>query len=472
MGVATTYTVTSPDGGLVTSFTSSVSTTGASDIDTVRTMITNAINDMTQEPINYAAVLDTAASTITVTAGTRIPVTALWNINVDNQGQTTNMGNIAFTEFTEITPGESPGSFTGTVTLPAAFGMADFTVSNPTPGTTASDTVTQDTLITAIDTAIDSLGWSAARSGSNIVLSNTASGLVAGVATVTLNAAPAGSTLPTIGTFAQTTAGSDDTIAGSLMLTEISPAGVRTLFFNEDQSGLTAEQVAANARAAIDARDAFVATGTGTNVAVQTTAFGASAPSLEVVANVGTFRNTDGTVTMDEGIVTRNQQQTRDLERPWPTTFINEGFNFVVGSSRQSATTYTVQAFDVTSGANGSDITSYVERRNIHLRPTKHTEMVHTFFLDAEGDAGSTTDTPQFNVRVRVTNAAGLANTVDLSTDTGNEAYTFTYGGLQADYKTDIRIHGRILNYRIEDVSQLDWSIAEMGIELGTGGTR
>ena len=95
-------------------------------------MITNAINDMTQEPINYAAVLDTAASTITVTAGTRIPVATLWNINVNNQGQTTNMGNIEFTEFTEITPGESPGSFTGTITLPATFGTANFTVSNPT----------------------------------------------------------------------------------------------------------------------------------------------------------------------------------------------------------------------------------------------------------------------------------------------------------------------------------------------------
>ena len=115
---------------------------------------------------------------------------------------------------------------------------------------------------------------------------------------------------------------------------------------------------------------------------------------------------------------------------------------------------------------------TYVERKNIHVRPTKDTEMVQTIYMDTMGDAGSDTDTPQYNVRINLTNAAGLADGIDLSQDTDNDVFTFNYGGTRADYKTDIRLTGRIMNYRIEDVSQLDWSIAELGLEIGKGGTR
>ena len=214
---------------------------------------------------------------------------------------------------------------------------------------------------------------------------------------------------------ATTTPGTGDTTAGRLTLTLIDSAGTRTTFYDQPQSGLTALAVADIARAQIDANDAFSATGTGGDVIVQTTAFGSEAPTLEVVATVGTFRNADGSITDNQSFVTAVQRQIRDTERPWPITLINEGLNFVVGSSRLSGTSYNIRAFDLGSSDNGSDITSYVERKNIHLRPTKHTEMVHTFFLDAEGDTGSTADMPQFNVRVNVTNAAGLANTVNLS---------------------------------------------------------
>ena len=43
----------------------------------------------------------------------------------------------------------------------------------------------------------------------------------------------------------------------------------------------------------------------------------------------------------------------------------------------------------------------------------------------------------------------------------------------EKDYKVDIRVHGRPLNYRIADRGQqAGWSIAGMQFDIGTGGVR
>ena len=51
----------------------------------------------------------------------------------------------------------------------------------------------------------------------------------------------------------------------------------------------------------------------------------------------------------------------------------------------------------------------------------------------------------------------------------------FVSAGNPADngnYKADLRTHGRLLNYRIEDTTESAWSIAGLQFDIGTGGTR
>ena len=69
-----------------------------------------------------------------------------------------------------------------------------------------------------------------------------------------------------------------------------------------------------------------------------------------------------------------------------------------------------------------------------------------------------------------MTNAAGQSS--DLSSTGTATSYKFTYGGEDANYDIDTRLNGRIANFRIEDNSKVDWSIAGMGFEFDKGGPR
>ena len=473
-----TYTVTAPDGTIVGSFTSSVADTSESDLAEVQAMATTLINGYRSAEIDSSTVDTTTAGTFEITNGFTGPIEGLWSITAvhpEDPFGGDRQGDIAFAAFTEDTTGVAGGSFDVTVTLPGATEALD-TVTATNNTTSVVDGL--DLVRSGINNAITDDSWTAAGTGTTLDLTSATGGAHQGLFSVVLSNPQRGATLPTVSAFTEQTQGRDAALAGRLTLTEISPTGVRDTFYDQAQTAQTAAQVAAIARDQIAARDAFSVTGSGTSAGVQTTAFGPSAPTIEVVATLGTFLDlSTGAASADESIVSISQLQTRDLERPWPTTFINEGFNFVVGASRQSATTYNVVAFDVGFSEMNSSFTSYVERKNIHVRPTKETESIKVVFIDTEGDApadpviGDNDST--FAVRLRTTNAAGQADRVDLSQDSAdNESYMFTYGGVQADYKTDVRLTGRILNYRIEDTSGQDWSIAELGLEIGEGGTR
>ena len=101
--VATTYTLTSDTGAAVTSFTGSVADTDSEDISTIVSTVNNAINNMTQTPVNWTSVINSADSDIVLTAaisGDRNP----WSITVNNGSIHGGAGNISFTN-REITRG-------------------------------------------------------------------------------------------------------------------------------------------------------------------------------------------------------------------------------------------------------------------------------------------------------------------------------------------------------------------------------
>ena len=149
-----------------------------------------------------------------------------------------------------------------------------------------------------------------------------------------------------------------------------------------------------------------------------------------------------------------------DPFRPWPKIEVNKAKNFVIMADETN-----LYGMDLTYGFNDSDIVSYIERTRMHLQPSKDVEMMAGIYLDVEGDSDQT-----FNIRVKEANNATTG--IDLSTDTGNATYPYTIGGTEADYKADIRVTGRMVSYRIENVGKKRWDIGGISIEVGKGGTR
>ena len=115
---------------------------------------------------------------------------------------------------------------------------------------------------------------------------------------------------------------------------------------------------------------------------------------------------------------------------------------------------------------------SYVERTRLAMAPEFTTENLLSVAMLTEGDAGA-----EFEVRVSGTN--NPAEDVDLQRGSADIGVTSTFN-VANDYKVDIREHGRLLNYRISDVTvgtsapgvDPGWLIAGLQFDIGTGGTR
>ena len=92
---ASTYTVNDYLGNEVTMFTSSVSTSSASDVSTVLTTIETAIDDNTETPTDFTAAF--VNNNIVLTAADEVPIDGVWSITVDHGAAVpADIGNIAF----------------------------------------------------------------------------------------------------------------------------------------------------------------------------------------------------------------------------------------------------------------------------------------------------------------------------------------------------------------------------------------
>ena len=550
---STTYTVIAPDevDTVIKTFTGSVPDLSSSDISTVRSTIANAIlayKDVTNNrnlDFTLAGASVSQGSTYAITNGRAGPTLGLFEVNVNNNGVTGGeVGDITFGSFSRTTTGVNGGSVTGTLTLGTS--SDSFYVSQPyTAFNSLSTTSTNASMASDISIALDNLisQWTITNSSNNLVFTDTESRDITSLFSITGTRSDSGSI--TGGTTTRTTNGIDATRVGSVTST-ITPTAGSPIVITSNLSNKTQNQCATELAADLNARPEFRATAANNIVEVENTQFGDLAPRLNVSFDVGTVLSGDAAVEPTHSF-TSETLNTRDLERPWPETFINENFSYLVGvndsqffafdigneagavqgvnisgitqanpgvvttssahnlSDGQEVTISNVQGMTEVNGQKyyadvltsttyalysdvglaasvdtsgftaytsggisvgvAGDIQSYIERKNIHVSPTKDTENYVTFYLDTEGTSG------QFDVRFQMTNSAGQQSNLD-STSADATTYNFTYGGINSDYDIDTRLSGRIANYRIEDNSKETWSIAAMGFEFDKGGIR
>ena len=93
-GVASTYTVRSPNGMQLGTFTSSVTDAGASDANNVADSIRSIIQTMTEQPVNYTATRSN--NVVTATAASAAAAAGVWSVTVDHDGQQVNGGTTNF----------------------------------------------------------------------------------------------------------------------------------------------------------------------------------------------------------------------------------------------------------------------------------------------------------------------------------------------------------------------------------------
>ena len=162
----------------------------------------------------------------------------------------------------------------------------------------------------------------------------------------------------------------------------------------------------------------------------------------------------------------------------------NQGPGNLIFSYNTNTIQSIVYAIDPNSytsvGINGGYI-SYIERRRLAITPEFTTEnlvsaALLTELVDPDTEVvldvsvrGS--DSPQQDLNP--TEGTGLMQNVN---DFQIRDLVLQPDGTtieEKDYKVDIRVHGRLLNYRIADRGQqAGWSIAGMQFDIGTGGVR
>ena len=159
-------------------------------------------------------------------------------------------------------------------------------------------------------------------------------------------------------------------------------------------------------------------------------------------------------------------------ERPWSNTTVSFDKLFPVfaqvctsgtsnsGSSILAADIgYTHRVLD-----NSDDpYTSYLERNTLSITPEFYTESFKSIALLTQDDGSAAT----LNVKTISTNSPGAA----INFASPNVTGTFN---TSTSYKSDSRLNGRFISYRIDDgaATSVSWNLSGIQIEVQDGGTR
>jgi len=220
------------------------------------------------------------------------------------------------------------------------------------------------------------------------------------------------------------------------------------------------------------------------SVAPTTTNLTNAAEGVTVAASAPT-QSTSGT-----GIST-----TFDLIRPWGSSLVNPNKSFPVfaESGRTSGTVFNrIRAADLGHDFAGTAYISYAERDQLSITPNFDTETLNSIALWADGGVPSTVggdpERATLQVRARGTNNPGEASyltTDEDNTQTGSKANKLVVNGFTVadSYKTDVRITGRFLNYRIDDANastsggytgsnKRAWNVSGFQLGVKKGGTK
>lgn len=156
---------------------------------------------------------------------------------------------------------------------------------------------------------------------------------------------------------------------------------------------------------------------------------------------------------------------TFDIVRPWSNSQTNPNkiFPIFAESGYTSGTLFNrIRSADLGFDFGGTPYISYVEREQLSITPNFDTETLSSIALWADGGTISTVGgEPQratLQIRARSTNNPGelaYLTTPEDNTQTGSKANKLTVNDfiVASSYKTDVRITGRFLNYRVDDAA-------------------
>jgi len=184
---------------------------------------------------------------------------------------------------------------------------------------------------------------------------------------------------------------------------------------------------------------------------------------------------------------------TFDIERPWANDKVNpiKSYPILLQSGFSSGTLFNrIRAADVGYTFDGTPFISYVERQQLSIVPNFDTETMSSIALWADGGTITTVGgLPQratLQIRARATNSPGelpYLTTAEDNTqvDARRNKLIVNDFVVASDYKADVRITGRFLNYRIDDANSSTasgyvgsntraWNISGFQLNVGKAG--
>ncbi len=277
-----------------------------------------------------------------------------------------------------------------------------------------------------------------------------------------------------------------------------SNAAYLALFYNADATQNSTELAKSNgtiatmqsallaALAAISTNNALIvtpdSTSAPTSIVIKPSQFSANAnyvtaysPSTQVVA-ASVAPTTTALVAAAEGtlVAAGNPTQstsgtsistTFDIVRPWANDQINpnKAYPLFIQSGYSSGTLFNrIRAADLGYSFGGTAYVSYIERQQMSITPNFDTETLNSIAMWADGGTATTvggaTNRATLQMRARATNNPGelaFLTVAEDNTQSNAKANKLTVNDfIVADtYKTDVRITGRFLNYRIDDAA-------------------
>ena len=216
-------------------------------------------------------------------------------------------------------------------------------------------------------------------------------------------------------------------------------------------------------------------------VAPSTTTLLASAEGVTVATTAPTYDTTGSSITTDF-----------DIDRPWSSEQLNPNKIFPIFAQTELDSNgdrvNRIRAADISYTFDGDEYVSYVERSQMFIMPDFTTEGLDTVALWADGGTittvGGEPERATLRFRARATNYPGdkaFLTVAEDNTQTNSKANKLVVNDfvVASDYKIDLRIFGRFLNYRIDDGSLTNtaandkaWDISGIQLDISKGGDR
>lgn len=226
-------------------------------------------------------------------------------------------------------------------------------------------------------------------------------------------------------------------------------------------------------------------TGDTSQVAPTTTTLLASAEGVTVATTDPTYDTTGTSIST-----------VFDIQRPWSSTKVNPNKSFPLFAESfydgAGVLSNSIHAGDIGYTFSGTPYISFVERQQVSINPDFKTDSLESMALWADGGTATTVggalQRATLQVRSRCTNYPGeepYLITPEDNTQSDARANKFVTNSYTVanDYKVDLRLFGRFLNYRIDDAAASlasgyvgtninGWNISGLQLGVSIGGTR